>query len=197
MTNPEWLRDTHIGWVPSTALRKPQTDTSGRRVFTEADFTFDKATLPYKKVIIAGVNRIHRENARCVDIDPSSAYLSSKSTKANPKFYVTCGKGSQVFNVFFTPHDVASGKRFEAPHNIDQTRAMTLCEAYAKSHATHPSTVDFSRVLDASVSDAANGNTRVTSTFTAKNTYNLQLKYNISCLLNASGLIEASITEAK
>lgn len=197
VTDPEWLHDTYIGWVPTSALRKPQIDSSGQRVFTEADFQFDKATLPYKKTIIDGVNRIHRENARCADIDPSSAYLSSTSTKAKPTFYVTCGKGSQAFNVFFTPRDVASSKKFEAPRNIDHTQALAICETYAKSHATHPSTVDFSRVLDVAVSDGANGNTRVTSTFTAKNGYDLKLKYNIACLLNASGLIEANISEAK
>lgn len=197
VTDPEWLRDTYIGWVSSKALRKPQVDASGQRVFTEADFQFDKSTMPYKKVIIDGVNRIHRENARCADIDPSSAYLSSTSTKAHPTLYVTCGKGTQVFNVFFTPQDVTSNKRFEAPRNIDHGQAVTLCESYAKSHATHPSTVDFSRVLDVAVSDGANGNTRVTSTFTAKNSFNLKLKYNIACLLNASGLIEAQINEAK
>ncbi|PQV53405.1 hypothetical protein [Paraburkholderia sp. BL21I4N1] len=197
VTDPDFLSVTHIGWVPSSALRKPQVDASGQRVFTEADFQFDKATLPYKKVIIDGVNRIHRENDRCSDIDPSSAYLSSNSTQANPTFYVTCGKGTQVFNVFFTPRDVASGKKFEAPRNVDHTQAVAMCEAYAKSHATHPSTVDFSRVLDVAVSDGANGNTRVTSTFTAKNGYNLKLKYNIACLVNTSGLIEATISEAK
>lgn len=197
VTDPEWLRDTYIGWVPSKALRKPQVDASGQRVYTEADFQFDKSTLPYKKTIIDGVNRIHRENARCADIDPSSAALSSTSTKGHPTFYVTCGKGTQVFNVFFTPQDVASSKPFEAPHNIDHGQAVALCEGYAKSHATHPCTVDFSRVLDVAISDGANGNTRVTSTFTAKNSFNLKLKYNIACLLNASGLIEAQVNEAK
>lgn len=195
--DPDFLHDTHIGWVPSTALRKPQVDASGQRVFTEADFQFDKSTLPYKKTIIDGVNRIHRENSRCGDIDPSSASLSSTSTKAHPTFYVTCGKGTQVFNVFFTPQDVASRKPFEAPRNIDHGQAVALCEGYAKSHAAHPSTVDFSRVFDVAVSDGANGNTRVTSTFTAKNSFNLKLKYNIACLLNASGLIEAQISEAR
>lgn len=197
VTDPDFLSATHIGWVPSSALRKPQVDASGQRVFTDADFQFDKATLPYKKTIIDGVNRIHRENARCADIDPSSASLSSTSTKAHPTFYVTCGKGLQVFNVFFTAKDVASTKTFEAPRNVDHTQAVSMCEAYAKSHATHPSTVDFSRVLDVAVSDGANGNTRVTSTFTAKNGFNLKLKYNIACLVNSSGLIEATINEAK
>ncbi|MBR8507398.1 hypothetical protein SAMN05443026_5837 [Burkholderia orbicola] len=62
VTDPEWLRDTHIGWIPSSSLRKPQVDSSGKRVFTEADFAFDDVTRPYKTTIIDGVNRIYREN---------------------------------------------------------------------------------------------------------------------------------------
>lgn len=54
--------------------------------------------------------RIHKENDRCKDIDPSSAYLSSgKGTKSNPVFYVTCGKAAGAFNVFFSKSDVDAG----------------------------------------------------------------------------------------
>lgn len=198
VTDPDYLSKSHRGWIASKFLRGKKIDSSGTEVFTEADFSFDKKTLPYKNIIIAGVNKIHRENSRCRHIDPSSAYISSsKGTKSDPVFYVTCGKGASVFNVFFSKSDVEKDKKFKAKKHISKSRAIDLCEGYAKSHATHPSTVEFSRIMDLSVYEAPNGRTRVTSTFTAKNSFNLKLKYKISCLLNSDGLIEASISETQ
>ena len=147
---------------------------------------------------MAGVNKVYRENARCKDIDPSSAYISSsKGTKDNPVFFVTCGKGRNTFNAFFSKADVEKDKRLTEKKHIDKSNAVDLCEAYAKQQATHPSTVDFSRIMDLAITEHPNGRTRVTSTFTAKNSFNLEVKFNISCLLEASGLIEANIIESK
>ena len=115
----------------------------------------------------------------------------------NPVFFVTCGKKHKVFNVFFSKSDVEEDKKFRAKKHISEVEAIALCENYAKANARHPSTVDFSKVMDLSVYETPNGRTRVTSTFTAKNSFNLELKHNIYCLLDNSGLIEASISEAK
>ncbi len=112
-------------------------------------------------------------------------------------FFVTCGKGHKVFNVFFSKSDVEKDKKFREKKHISKSRATDFCESYTKSNVTHPSTVDFSRIMDLSVYETPNGRTRVTSTFTAKNSFNLEIKYKISCLLDSGGLIEASINEAK
>jgi hypothetical protein len=176
VTTPEWLSSTHIGWVPSKVLRGKESDSSGREVFTESDFVWDKNILPYKKIIIAGVNKIHRENSRCADIDPSSAYISdSKGTSKDPVFFVTCGAGSQVFNVYFSKSQVEEGTVLSAPPHIDRSRAISLCEAYAKSKANHPSTGVFSKIMDLAVTEHPDGQTSVFSTFTAKNSFNLKL----------------------
>lgn len=198
VTDPDWLSSSHKGWVLSKFLRKKQTDAAGKEIFTEKDFIWDNNTSPYKEVIVAGVNKVYRENARCKDIDPSSAYISSsKGTKDNPVFFVTCGKGRNTFNAFFSKADVEKDKRLTEKKHIDKSNAVDLCEAYAKQQATHPSTVDFSRIMDLAITEHPNGRTRVTSTFTAKNSFNLEVKFNISCLLEASGLIEANIIESK
>ena len=198
VTDPDWLSNSHRGWVLSKFLRKKQTDAAGKEIFTEKDFIWDNNTSPYKEIIVAGVNKVYRENARCKDIDPSSAYISgSKGTKDNPVFFVTCGKGSNAFNAFFSKADVEKDKRLTEKKHIDKSQAVDLCEAYAKQHATHPSTVDFSRIMDLAITEHPNGRTRVTSTFTAKNSFNLEVKFNISCLLEDSGLIEANIIESK
>ena len=198
VTDPDWLSQSHRGWVASKFLRGKKVDSSGKEVFTEADFSFDKKTRPFKNIIITGVNKIHRENSRCKNIDPYSAYISgSKGSESNPVFFVTCGKGYKVFNVFFSKSDVEKDIKISEKKHISKLRATDLCENYAKSNAAHPSTVDFSRIIDLSIYETPNGRTRVSSTFTAKNSFNLELKHNISCLLDSNGLIEASINEAK
>jgi hypothetical protein len=183
---------SHRGWVLSKFLRKRKTDAAGKEIFTEKDFIWDKYTSPYKDIIVAGVNKVYRENSRCKYIHPSTASISgSKGTKENPVFFVTCGKGKNMFNAFFSKADVDKDTRLSEKKHIDKSKAIDLCEAYAKEHATHPSTVVFSRIMDLSITEHPNGCTRVTSTFTAKNGFNLKVKFNITCLLDASGLIDA------
>lgn len=198
VTDPDWLKDSHIGWVPSKALRDQIKNAAGQEEFTEADFVWDKKTTPYKKIIVAGVNKVHKENSNCKKIDPSSAYLSSsKGTAKDPVFYVTCGEGANTFNAFFAKSEIGKDQSISAVKHIDKNTAIQKCEEYAKNNATHPSTVDFSRFMDLAVTEHPNGNTTVISSFTAKNSFDLELKYNIRCLSNASGLFEANINEAK
>lgn len=198
VTEPDWLRDSHIGWVPSSSLRGQKKDSGGVVQFSEADFVWDKKTSPHKKTIVAGVNKVHRENSRCKTIDLGSAYISSsKGSASDPVFFVTCGTGANTFNAFFSKSEIDKGATLAAAKHIDRGRAIALCESYAKSKTNHPSTFSFSRVMDLAVNEHPNGRTTVTSSFTAKNSFNLELKYNIRCLLDGSGLIEANLTEAK
>lgn len=198
VTEPDWLRASHIGWVPSTAFRGQKKDDSGQVVFTEADFIWDKKTTPYKKIIVAGVNKVHKENSRCKTIDPGSAYISSsQGTTSDPVFFVTCGTGANAFNAFFSKSEVEKGTTLAAAKQIYRNRAIDLCEAYAKANAAHPSTVSFSRVMDLAVTEHPNGRTTVISSFTAKNSFDLKLKYSIRCLCDANGLIEGNVNEAQ
>ena len=198
VSEPSYLRDSHRGWVASKFLRNKKVDKSGTEVFTETDFLFDKKTRPHKKIIISGVNKIHRENPRCKQINTSSAYISSsKGSKSNPVFFVTCGKGSKSFNVFFSKSDIINNKKFTAKKQMSESKAIELCEKYAKSQATHPSTLSFSKIMNLSIYQTPNGRTKVTSTFTIKNSFNLTLKHNITCLFDDTGLIEGNISESK
>jgi hypothetical protein len=193
---PEWLRDSHVGWVPSDVLKGESRDARGYRAYTENDFSWDKNTRPHKAIIVAGVNKVHRENARCRDIDTGSAYISgSKGTKKNPVFFVTCGTGRDAHNVFFSKSDIEAGRTLGAAKHIDRSRGIALCEAYAKNSARHPSTVSFSRIMDLAVDEHPNGRTTVSSSFMAKNSFNLELKHGIRCLLDENGLIEAHVSE--
>ena len=126
VVKPDWLRDSHRGWVASRFLRGQMRDSAGVQVFTKEDFVWDKNTSPYKDTIVAAVNKIHRENARCKEIDPSSAYLSgSKSSPGNPVFFVTCGSGANAFNVWFSKDDLDSEKPSETAEHIDKATSIS------------------------------------------------------------------------
>jgi hypothetical protein len=64
-----------------------------------------------------------------------------------------------------------------------------------RSAATHPSTVSFSRIMDLSFDQAPSGRSQVLSTFTAKNSFGLELKYRVSCLFDGYLLVETAIAE--
>jgi hypothetical protein len=79
------------------------------QTFVAADFIWDEQLSPHKDGIIARVNEIHRKVNGCQDIDPTSAYLSDKSTPGKPVFFVTCGSGVNIFNVWFSRDGILSG----------------------------------------------------------------------------------------
>lgn len=110
---------------------------------------------------------------------------------------MTCGSGATAFNVFFSKSEIEKGISLAAAKHIDQSRAIEICETYAKSKAAHPSTVSFSHIMDLAVTEHPNGRTTILSSFTAKNSFNLELKYNIRCLCDSKGLIEGTISEAR
>ena len=192
-------RLTHVnGWVPVKSLRAIQRATSGKRTFVEADFTWDDDTAPYKPKLVAAVNRIVRENDRCPTIDPGTLSKSgNRGTAAKPVFYVTC-QGEQPFNVWFEPEAAANrGKSFAAARNIGQADAVQACERAAKQAANNPQTVDFSRFMDVAFVSYANGNSRLISSFTAKNAFEVEGKFRIECFFEGGTMTEQNISERR
>ena len=196
IVTPDWLTDIS-GWVPNSALREIQTQDGGRRRFVETDFVWDNDSLKFKGQIVDVVNKIVRENEMCADIQTGSISLSPSKSKPNdPVFFVTCGSGAESFNVWFRPIDTKSDKSFEAKKPLDQTEAVDLCESAAKRAAQHPSTVSFSRISGLSYNAHASGRSRVVSSFTAKNSFDLELNFRIDCLFDEATLIETNIAES-
>lgn len=192
---PDWLTDVN-GWVPVKSLRTIQRDSSGRRTYAEADFTWDKDTEAYKPKLVAAVNRIVRENNRCPTIDPGTLSKSgNRGTKGKPVFYVTC-QGGQPFNVWFEPSDAADrSKSFAAIRNVDRGDAVLACEQAAKEAANKPQSVSFSKFMDLSYVPYANGNTRIISSFTAKNGFGVESKFRIECFFEGNAITERNIEE--
>ncbi|MCX8999564.1 hypothetical protein NOF55_20880 [Rhizobiaceae bacterium BDR2-2] len=195
IAEPSWLTDVS-GWVPSKVLRRIETSSDGARVYVESDVYWDNDTSKFKKQIVTMINKISRENAGCKQIDPGTVAKSTSRSKPNePVFFVTCGEGSNAFNVWFRPTDITTTMTATPP--IRQGDATLACEQAAKAKATHPSTVDFSRFLDVAYSARPDGRVSLTSSFLAKNSFNLELKFNIRCLFDGNTMIEATVSEAR
>lgn len=195
IVEPDWLNHV-VGWVPVSALRQIQRDAGGTRKYVEADFMWDRHTTPYKAKLVAAVNRIVKENSRCPSVETSSiAKSDSRSSPGKPMFYVTC-QGSQPFNVWFGPEDAANqSKKFSAIGNIGQGEALAACERSAKMAATNPQTVDFSRFMSVAFVPYPNGNSRLVSSFTAKNAFGVEGKFRIECFFEGGNQTETNISE--
>jgi hypothetical protein len=185
------------GWVKTSQLRALTVDPRGIESFDSSSFQWTSKTKRHASVIVTGVNQIQRQNPNCTQIDTGSVDIStSKGTPANPVFYVTCRNGDKPFNVFFSKSQVEGGKDLSGRH-IDHPAAVNACEAYAKSHAMNPSTVDFSRAYALKIIDFPNGRTKVQSTFTAASKLGVTSKYWIDCTFDANGLMDAVVDESR
>ncbi|WP_313392062.1 hypothetical protein [Sphingobium yanoikuyae] len=195
IVEPDWLNHV-VGWVPVSALRQIQRDSSGTRKYVAEDFMWDRHTTPYKAKLVNAVNRIVKENSRCPSVETSSlAKSDSRSSPGKPMFYVTC-QGSQPFNVWFGPEDAANqSKKFTAIANIGQGEALTQCERSAKMAANNPQTVDFSRFMSVAFVPYPNGNSRLVSSFTAKNAFGVEGKFRIECFFEGGTQTETNISE--
>lgn len=193
IATPAWLTFVQ-GWVPTDVLRGIERTASGQRVYVAEDFIWDRDTGRYKPEIVTIVNRIAQEHKGCSTIDTASiAQSPSRSKHGDPVYFVTCGTS---FNVYFRISDAEDDKAFAAPQAISQADAVLACEQAARSAAVHPSTVDFSRIVDVSYSARDDGWVSLDSSFTAKNGFNLKLRYRIRCLFDVNYLVESSIVEA-
>ena len=191
IVDPEWLSDVK-GWLPTKTLRVMQFSASGKRVYVESDFDWKKDTAKYKSKIVPIVNKIFNERTGCDEINTFSI-VREKSKSKEPHFSVMCN-GKPGFAVSFKLSD--GDKEFKDPVAVSKMAAIEACEKVAKSKAKHPSTVDFSKFMNASFKDFPDGSAVLRSKFTAKNALNLQLSYDIFCKFEENKLVESEITES-
>lgn len=92
------------GWVRRKILAVPRL-AGEPRVFTADDIYWDKGTAPYKKAILKEINRLSKEVPPCTtDLNTGTVTKSSsKSEPGYPVFFVTCGSGLTIVNMFFRP----------------------------------------------------------------------------------------------
>jgi hypothetical protein len=88
--------------------------------FDEKDFNWDPWLEHYKQVVIAGVNKIARENPNCATLDPHSISHYG-GTPDDPEFEVTCGEGDHVVHARFSKTDVTGDPASDVP--LDENTA--------------------------------------------------------------------------
>lgn len=152
---------------------------------------------PVHQADVAGMLNLLRETVpECREaLSPMNAGPASVQPEpGNPHFFVFCGNQMRK-KINFTWMD-AVNKRVPAPApRVDRTAAVNACESRAKSWATNPQTVSFSRVLDMDFRDHGDGSATIRSAFTAKNAFNLELKFAISCEYAGGRITHSSVSE--
>ena len=82
--------------------------------YTEKDFKWEPFTNLYKRIIIAGVNKVARTNPNCATLDPTSIQRYG-GTPDDPEFVVTCGDPSHITHVHFSKTDVTGDPASDIP----------------------------------------------------------------------------------
>ncbi|WP_439468445.1 hypothetical protein [Blastomonas fulva] len=99
------------GWVPTSALKRVNTDANGRRVYTNGDFEWPAGTGSSRARVLKVINRVMAERSTCEAIDRVS--LEKVSDGPNPMFMVGCTSGEDYQMVEFTAQDADNGRDFE------------------------------------------------------------------------------------
>ena len=192
IVTPDWL--THVrGWVPSQSLRHIERTQSGRRLYVEADFFWDEDTENYSQAIVQAANQIAAENRNCETIQTSSVARSpTRSRPGDPVFFLTCGAGSQAFNVWFRPAEVGEKGAFDAIEPIGRLAAVSACQQEAIAVANFPDSVRFP-LGGAGFVQHASGRARVIVEFSARNAFDSEQRFQMNCLFEGDRLIESQV----
>ncbi len=144
----------------------------------------------YQRDVAKMLNRLSEQHSACKErIDPSTAGRSSThGSPSNPSFFVQCGDSQVPEVVQFSLSDLQGGSTPVALVAIAERPANRACEQAAKARALKPSSVDFSRILDANFTARPNGISTFTSTFTASNAFGEESRFLISCTFKGVAL---------
>ena len=166
--------------------------------YTEKDVFWHDEIKPYKAVIVAGLNKIVRENKRCKSVLSKLVLISdTRGSKDDPVFFFTCKTGNPdpvkaYFNVYFSASDIELGTTFEAQIHMDRNTAIIRCERHTRGQAIDPRSVDFP-ALGAAVTQYPDGRTKVVTSFKAKNLLGNVTQHRATCLFDRNSLVDAWI----
>lgn len=112
-------------------------------------------------------------------------------------FIGACITGTIAVLLILT-HEEDEGSFFDLPSNsaleFDAVDASILCEDAVEARVLHPSTVDMN-AFSSSFTENENGRSTFFQTFTAKNSMNLELEFQVRCLFENGNLIDVNISE--
>lgn len=169
------------------------------------EFKYDKKNYPklYKqwgeksvKEMNGYLPRIAEHVAREDSCDTVES-VDISDARSNPKakqmvFFVDCRNGKRFF---VSTDDLNSGRKSTAEQDkkIDNSDAISQCDAAIKAQLNHPGTFD-PHLLDTATGVNQNGNVLVTRGFTAKNGLGIQIDYRAYCVIT-DNKVEVSIEQ--
>lgn len=183
------------GWVPSSRLRKVPVTAKGRRIYERGDFTWPEGSGPVREAVVQIANRIMAQRPECVALDIENLVLTGPAERGT--FSLPCFAGTEMISFDFRATDAKSGHGFdpiEPVEAIDKMAAFYACQEAIQARSAHPSTVSVSLMdYEFTVDDVGNSNAR--STFTAKNSFGLELKFRAVCSFEGTSLSNVIVEE--
>ncbi|BFU76934.1 hypothetical protein ALC152_01490 [Arcobacter sp. 15-2] len=168
----------------SIATSKPYKD------FVESDFYWDKRTEPYKKILVNQVNNIRKNNPKCNNVQADVIMSNSKGTKENPVFFVMCGSGADIHNVFFTKKEAEAQIVPKQKKALSETVATQICSDKIKSNASRPESVNVHNLLGKAYTAHSNGNATVILNFDSQNGLGIKIENQARCVIQPNGKID-------
>lgn len=130
--------------------------------------------------------------------------MGSRTEKFIKLGFVILG-GVAIWTTLYAENLSAENRQYEKPATQNETKnndapdeagAIIACKEMVMRNANHPSTVDFS-LYNASARQWGDGRTEVNATFTAKNSFNLEVNHTVRCLFQNWKLIDFDVKESR
>lgn len=200
------LKDQDDFETPSDSVAMPAASVAPRPVESKsrlsepisADALIHVAS-EYRDDVAQMANLLRERHPHCRDqLDPLNIALSSQQDNpANPRFFAQCGRGAAPVVVHFTWMDAVNktlpAEPVRAP-TISRSAAASACESAARKEASHPTTVEFSRVWDAAFREREDGSALYASRFSAQNAFGVEQRFDIRCRFQGQTISELEIT---
>jgi hypothetical protein len=194
VTEPEWLRDSHRGWVPTSSLAKAPPapgDRYSRRItsgalspYTEQGYPKTVQTYGGRLVEIEAFRRRAAELAidsgKC-DKVVFSELSDSRSSLADLHFWVECRNKERFY---LSEAELKAGAAPASQRELAWTKASATdaCRAAIKERALMPSEVDVREIIGTSFYEApTTHNVVLNMDFDAKNALGAMMPYTAIC----------------
>lgn len=148
-----------------------------------------------KEAVRLGAMKVLADERNC-----GKVVAGGRSTTRQGAFYVMCeprNGGGTVFNVWFTPEQAMGGAPLAVATAYPEAPAREACERAIRAQVNNPSTLDLHRVTGYATTVHNNGNRTVLQDFSAKNALGLEAGYQARCLVQPTGVVEVTITDAQ
>lgn len=172
---------------------------SAPKAYTDADIPWEYSgkAASYKPKVVAGINKVLRDNSRCSDVDLMSLYEGAGFTKSNPVFFIQCkAADGSPFGVTFNVNDVDDNTaRFSAATIISEADAKRRCMEATERDSSGLRSVAFGVFMNGNYIPHDDGRATIALAFSAKNAVGITDSYKVICFFKGTTLTERKIMQ--